>query len=58
MERKEIKGKQKKEVSISFFSNYPSKVYTNKSLSRESYYKILAKPVPFTFPALASSVSR
>lgn len=58
MERKEIKGKQKKDVSISFLSNYPSKVYTNKFISRESYYKILAKVVSFTFPAFASSVSK
>jgi len=58
MERKEIKGKQKKDVNISFLSNYPGEVYTNKFVSRESYHKILAKPVPFTFPALASSVSR
>jgi hypothetical protein len=58
MERKEIKGKQKKDVSISFLSNYPVKVYTSKFVSRESYYKIFAKVVPFTFPALASSVSR
>ena len=58
MERKEIKGKQKKRCKHLLLLNCPSKVYTNKFVSRESYYKILAKVVSFTFPALASSVSK
>lgn len=57
IERRKKVGKIK-EITILSFLNYPVNAYTNKFVPRESYYKILARPLPFKFPALASSVSR